>query len=94
MPHPAVVVERHDGLAAQICAEKAADLVRQQRKPEQRGQIARAEQPSGQCRGGRYRGQPGQPQSGVVNLKIHIGSRHAHVSGNHDVSDALENLKT
>src|SRR5258706_15605855 len=44
VPHPLVIAEGVEGEAAEIRAEESAHLVRQQRDPEERGEVAHAEE--------------------------------------------------
>ncbi len=63
VPHPQVAALLRNGQAAQPGAEEAADLVRQQRQAEQRGQVTRAEQLAHHARGRRHGSQPGEAQA-------------------------------
>ena len=72
-----------------LSAEEAAGLVWQQGKPEQRGEIARAEQLADDRRGRRHRRQPGETQAGGEQVEGPFGGRHQQVPGDQQRARAI-----
>src|SRR5258706_9546755 len=62
VPHPLIAAGVRDRKAAQVSAEEAADLVRQQREAEERGEVADAEELADDSRGRRHGGEPGEAE--------------------------------
>src|SRR4051795_6267425 len=68
VPHPLIAAPACDRDSTQPCAEEGADLVREQRKPEERGEVADAEELADDRGGGRHGGEPceAEPESEEV----------------------------